>query len=180
MTDSQLDPMTANVSFTHEPLGEQPDGGYSFGRAYYWYSPTDTEPTIDNSDFRQQHAEIDNDKWHELFVAAFDRGERQFLLSLKTDRPEMFESADGLRDAFIGYIFGPCQPSEETIAALGITERYHAWRAGTLRSSDLPNRVPDDFPVALGRRQWRLVHEPDWREHWSDWHELLEDMRDAE
>jgi hypothetical protein len=120
MQHSLLDPSKANVGFSWAPIGDYPDGEYNVGRMYYWYDPAGIEQAISDHDFRPQHSEIEDREWRQLFNAAFDRGERQFLQSLKTERPELFESKDGMRTAFLGYIFGPCRPSGETLDALGI------------------------------------------------------------
>ena len=95
-----------------------PDGDACVGRAYYWYDPKRREPAIADSDFRNQHLEVSDEEWERLFAAAFDRGQRDYLLELARERPEMFADSGGTRIAMLGYTFGPCRPSTETLAAL--------------------------------------------------------------
>ena len=120
MTRSKLDPRTASVTFAYANRGSAEHPCY--GRSYYWYDPDGEEPSIDDWVFRDEHPEIDDDEWLRLFAAAFDRGERSLLLEMKQERPEMFESDDGLRSAMLGYIFGPARPSRETLELLGLIE----------------------------------------------------------
>jgi hypothetical protein len=72
MTRSKLDPNTAYVSFSYEDLGG------NFGRVYYWYDPDVKGSTIDDWEFRAQHAEIGAAEWDQLFYHAFDRGATDF------------------------------------------------------------------------------------------------------
>lgn len=120
---SRLNPATACVGFRYEPIRDYPDGEYNIARAYSWYDPAGFEPAIDPVAFRRQHPEIADEDWGQPFTAAFDRGERRFLLRLKEDHPEIFDSAGGRRAACLGYMFGACRPSEETLDEIGI-ERH--------------------------------------------------------
>jgi hypothetical protein len=115
---SQVDPRRASVGFVYADLGAI-YGQSMIGRVYYWFDGI--HEAVDDDVLREQHPEISDEEWQQLFAAAFDRGEREFLKGLKRDCPAMFTSEDGLLAAFLGYTFGRCSPSAETLAALGLT-----------------------------------------------------------
>jgi hypothetical protein len=117
------------VTFRYEPIGDYPDGEYNIGRQYYWSDPAGLQPWIRDREFRLLHPEIAADDWQQLFAEAFDRGERTFLEALQQSEPGLFESEPGQRIAFLGYTFGPCWPSRETLQALGLENQNQTGRA---------------------------------------------------
>jgi hypothetical protein len=108
--EGELNPRTASVGFFYGADGDYPDGEYNVGRIYYWYDPEGRLPTVDASDFRAQHPEIDDTTWARLFYEAFDRGEIAFERRLLSGSPAMFENAAGQSAFGIGRLFGPKPP----------------------------------------------------------------------
>jgi hypothetical protein len=92
-------------------------------RVYYWTDPKQQiHERVEDADLRMQHPEIDDAEWRRLFAEAFDRGEREYLKELQGQHPAWFTSEAGRQAAFVGYTWGPCDPSPETLAELGLTE----------------------------------------------------------
>jgi hypothetical protein len=173
MKHFELDPHTASVGFLFEQFGVVSDGDDRetiMGRVYYWYEPEGTGPVVEDADLCAQHLEIPPEPWRQLFCAAFDRGQRAFLLTVKREYPAMFRSEKGLRHVFVGYQFGPCPPSRETLEALGLPAYRPLWSPVTVFTA-VPETEPDErhdqkpgrasgrtgVPVALSDEEWRDV-----------------------
>ena len=103
---SELDPRTASVMFSYEPIGDYPDGEWCTRRVYYWYDPEGRAASVEADEFRRRHPDVDDREWDRLFYEAFDRGETEFERQLFECCPCAAEMPS------LGRLFGPRPPRD--------------------------------------------------------------------